>query len=118
MISPKSCQIWHNVPLHNNQFNGCLPYQLGFVGPGVTARYQQKSAYRSGPLPFSFGCLENAEVLNFAQNLLYGMLPDLVCQLQNLVNLTLLNNYFTGLGNTCRTLIKSRVLDGRKHYIR
>ncbi|GFZ19816.1 hypothetical protein Acr_28g0005210 [Actinidia rufa] len=43
----------------------------------------------TGPIPFSLGCLEKVEVLNFAGNLFYGMVPEVVCALGNLANLSL-----------------------------
>ncbi|GAB2293802.1 hypothetical protein Dimus_028015 [Dionaea muscipula] len=97
------------VLLLNNQFIGCLPYQLGLLTQVTLLDVSENLL--TGPLPFSFGCLQNAQVINFAGNLLYGMVPDLVCQLPNLANLTLSNNYFTHVGVSCRNLIRSGVLD-------
>ncbi|BFG41890.1 hypothetical protein CerSpe_281640 [Prunus speciosa] len=69
-------------------------------------------------VPCSLGCLEKIEQLNFAGNFLYGKVPEVVCELGNLANLSLSNNYFTMVGPICRKLIKSGVLDLRKNCIR
>ncbi|GAB2222446.1 hypothetical protein Droror1_Dr00013666 [Drosera rotundifolia] len=103
------------VLLENNQFAGCLPYQLGLLKQLTLLDISKNQL--TGPLAFSFGCLENAEVLNFAENLLYGIVPDLVCELRNLANLKLSRNYFQGLGQACWNLIKSGVLDARNNCI-
>lgn len=65
----------------------------------------------TGPIPYSFGCLAKMEVLNFADNRLYGAIPEMVCQLPHLQNFTLRNNYFTQVGPICRSLIVKKIID-------
>lgn len=71
----------------------------------------------TGPLPNSFGCLEKVEQLNLARNMLYGQVPEVVCALENLANLSLSYNYFTRVGPLCKKMIRSGVLDVRKNCI-
>uniref|UniRef100_A0A1D1Y9F9 Uncharacterized protein At4g06744 n=1 Tax=Anthurium amnicola TaxID=1678845 RepID=A0A1D1Y9F9_9ARAE len=103
------------VLLLNNRLSGCLPFQIGLLNKATVfdAGYNQLT----GPLPLSFACLASVEQLNFAGNLLYGHVPDGVCQLGNLANLSLSQNYFTSLGASCWRLLKTRVLDVRFNCI-
>lgn len=71
----------------------------------------------TGPIPYSFGCLAKIEVLNLAQNMLYGAVPEVLCELRNLVNLSLSYNYFTVVGPECSKLIQEKVLDVRMNCI-
>jgi len=71
----------------------------------------------TGPIPWSFGCLKKVEQLNLARNLLYGQVPEVVCALGNLANLSLSYNYFTKVGPLCKGLIQRGVLDVRKNCI-
>ncbi|KAJ8541123.1 hypothetical protein K7X08_001939 [Anisodus acutangulus] len=62
-------------------------------------------------------CLEKVEILNFAGNKLYGIVPDVICALGNLANLSLSDNYFTGFGPSCLRLIENGVLDLKNNCI-
>ncbi|CAE6126878.1 unnamed protein product [Arabidopsis arenosa] len=95
----------------NNDFTGCIPHEIGFLtGASVIDIGGNKL---TGPLPLSLMCLEKVEQLNFAGNLLFGAVPEAVCMLlrDNLVNLSLSNNYFTHVGPWCRGLLDRGVLD-------
>lgn len=72
----------------------------------------------TGLLPCSLGCLTKAEQLNFAGNFFYGRVPEELCALENLENLTLSDNYFTRVGPICRKLIRDGILDVRNNCIR
>ncbi|KAI3991148.1 hypothetical protein MKX01_022369 [Papaver californicum] len=99
----------------NNELSGCLPYEIGYLKEATV--FDASSNRITGPLPCSFGCLAKMEILNFAGNLLYGFIPEVVCALGNLANLTLSDNYFTGVGPLCKKLIQSGVLDVRMNCI-
>ena len=95
-----------------NNFEGCLPYEIGYLKKAVV--FDVSKNYLTGPIPFSFGCLRKIRFLNLANNKFYGAVPENVCTLPGLINngnLTLSNNYFTEVGPECRKLIKSKVLD-------
>lgn len=101
----------------NNDFTGCIPSEIGFLkGASVIDLGGNKL---TGPLPLSLMCLEKVEQLNFAGNLLFGVIPEPVCMLlrENLVNLSLSDNYFTHVGPWCRDLIERGVLDVRNNCI-
>ncbi|CAA2972343.1 Hypothetical predicted protein [Olea europaea subsp. europaea] len=51
-----------------------LPYELGFFKKAVV--FDAGNNKLTSPVPFSLGCLEKLEVLNFAGNLLYGTVPE------------------------------------------
>ncbi|KAM0943109.1 putative leucine-rich repeat domain superfamily [Dioscorea sansibarensis] len=57
------------------------------------------------------------EELNFANNRLYGPVPDELCTLPKITNLSLSGNYFTSLGESCWTLLKKKVLHVGKNCI-
>ncbi|KAL6504620.1 hypothetical protein OROHE_023378 [Orobanche hederae] len=84
------------ILLLNNLLSGCLPYELGLVKDAVV--FDAGNNNLTGPLPFSLGCMENLEVLDFAGSMLYGNIPDVICGLGKLVNLSLCDNYFTRAG--------------------
>ncbi|RVW40473.1 Uncharacterized protein CK203_092326 [Vitis vinifera] len=99
----------------NNMLTGCLPLEIGFL---KEARVFDVGNNRlTGPIPFSLGCLEKVEELNFAGKLFYGMVPEVLCQLPNLLNLSLYDNYFMQVGLACRSLIWKGLLDIRKNCI-
>lgn len=96
----------------NNQFTGCIPYEIGLLSEAVVLDAGDNQL--TGPLPASLVCLEKVEQLNFAGNLLHSMVPEIICWLgiaKNLVNFSLSNNYFTQVGPWCRVLIKKGILD-------
>jgi hypothetical protein len=102
----------------NNQLSGCLPYEIGYLRD-ITV-FDAGANKLTGPIPLSFGCLSNIEQLNLAQNYLYGVVPEVLCQLAktgNLVNLSLSDNFFTGVGINCWDLIHNKVLDVRRNCI-
>lgn len=102
----------------NNRFSGCLPYEIGLLNEAIVLDLGNNQL--TGHLPFSLVCLENVEQVNFAGNLLYGAVPEVVCWLGiagNLVNMSLSNNYFTQVGPLCRELIKGGSLDVRNNCI-
>lgn len=103
------------VLLLNNQLSGCLPYEIGFLNQSIV--FDVGNNRLTGPLPFSLACLFRVEQLNFAGNLLYGMVPEVVCGLEYLANFSLSNNYFTNVGPICRSLIERGVLDLRNNCI-
>ncbi|XP_022149153.1 uncharacterized protein At4g06744-like, partial [Momordica charantia] len=99
----------------NNQLTGCVPYEVGFLKTATV--FDAGDNLLTGPLPCSLGCLEKVEQLNFAGNFLYGQVPEVVCELGNLLNLSLSDNYFTKIGPSCRNLVRSGVLDLRRNCI-
>ncbi|PON40828.1 LRR domain containing protein [Parasponia andersonii] len=99
----------------NNLLTGCIPYEVGLLRKAVV--FDAENNLLTGPLPCSLRCLEKIEVLNFAGNLLYGKVPEVVCELGNLVNFSLSDNYFTYVGPQCRKLIEDGVLDVRNNCI-
>lgn len=95
-----------------NKFEGCLPYEIGYLKKAVVFDVSQN--FLTGPIPYSFACLEKIQFLNLANNKFYGPVPESVCLLpgiRNNGNLSLANNYFTELGPACWKLIKSNVLN-------
>ncbi|KAG2409197.1 uncharacterized protein HKW66_Vig0040190 [Vigna angularis] len=101
-----------------NQFDGCLPIEIGNLKKAVVFDVSKNSL--TGPIPLSFGCLKSIQYLNLANNKFYGCVPDNLCQipsLRNNGNLSLANNYFNELGPSCWSLIKSKVLDVSKNCI-
>ncbi|KAL2349566.1 hypothetical protein Fmac_003566 [Flemingia macrophylla] len=95
-----------------NRFEGCLPYQIGYLKKASV--FDVSRNWLTGPIPHSFGCLESIRYLNLERNQFYGEVPEMVCQLPGLSNngnLSLSYNYFTQVGPACRTLIKKNVLD-------
>ncbi|KAJ8766876.1 hypothetical protein K2173_009220 [Erythroxylum novogranatense] len=57
------------------------------------------------------------QILNLRANEFYGPVPESVCRLPNLMNLTLSDNYFTQVGPECRKLIKRKVIAIEKNCI-
>ncbi|EXB56501.1 Uncharacterized protein L484_008882 [Morus notabilis] len=118
-IPPSIAKLFSSVTevlLLNNELTGCLPYEIGFLKEAVV--FDVGNNRLTGPLPFSLACLEKVEQLNFAGNLLYGMVPEVVCdELKNLANFSLSDNYFTYVGPLCRRLIERGVLDVRRNCI-
>ncbi|KAH7523661.1 hypothetical protein FEM48_Zijuj06G0035600 [Ziziphus jujuba var. spinosa] len=103
------------VLLLNNELTGCLPYEIGLLKEAVV--FDVGNNRLTGPLPFSLVCLDKVEQLNFAGNSFYGMVPEVVCELEYLVNFSLSNNYLTNVGPICRSLIERGVLDVRNNCI-
>ncbi|PRQ27738.1 putative leucine-rich repeat domain, L domain-containing protein [Rosa chinensis] len=98
------------VLLLNNQLTGCLPYELGFLKEAIV--FDASNNQLTGPLPFSLACLDKVEQLSFAGNLLFGLVPEVICdQLLNLANFSLSNNYFIHVGPICQSLIQRGLLD-------
>ncbi|CAH8347441.1 unnamed protein product [Eruca vesicaria subsp. sativa] len=101
----------------NNDFTGCIPYEIGLLkGASIIDIGGNKL---TGSLPLSLMCLEKVKQLNFAGNLLFGAIPEAVCMLlrDNLVNLSLSDNYFTHVGPWCKVLVDRGVLDIRSNCI-
>lgn len=95
-----------------NKFEGCLPYEIGYLKKATVFDVSQNSL--TGPIPASFGCLEKIQYLNLAHNKFYGTVPESVCVLsgiKNNGNLSLAGNYFTKLEPACWSLLKSKILD-------
>ncbi|RHN62160.1 putative leucine-rich repeat-containing, plant-type, leucine-rich repeat domain, L [Medicago truncatula] len=95
-----------------NKFEGCLPYEIGYLKKATVFDVSQNSL--TGPIPASFGCLEKIQFLNLAHNKFYGTVPESVCVLsgiKNNGNLSLAGNYFTKLEPACWSLLKSKILD-------
>uniref|UniRef100_A0A1J3DFQ8 Leucine-rich repeat-containing N-terminal plant-type domain-containing protein n=1 Tax=Noccaea caerulescens TaxID=107243 RepID=A0A1J3DFQ8_NOCCA len=101
----------------NNDFTGCVPYEIGLLKEASVIDIGGNKL--TGPLPLSLMCLEKVEHLNFAGNLLFGAVPEAVCMLlrDNLVNLSLSDNYFTHVGPWCKGLLESGVLDVKNNCI-
>ncbi|KAK7379896.1 hypothetical protein VNO78_34172 [Psophocarpus tetragonolobus] len=98
--------------LLNNNFQGCLPFEIGYLKKAVVFDVSKNNL--TGPIPLSFGCLKTIQYLNLSHNKLYGVVPDNLCMLPSLRNngnISLANNYFKGIGPSCWSLIKSKVLD-------
>lgn len=107
------------VLFSGNKFEGCLPYEIGYLKKAVVFDVSQN--YLTGPIPYSFSCLEKIRYLNLAHNKFYGTVPEIVCQLpglRNNGNLSLSDNYFTEVGPECKKLIKSKVLDVTNNCIK
>ncbi|GFQ02813.1 uncharacterized protein at4g06744 [Phtheirospermum japonicum] len=51
------------------------------------------------------------QYFNISYNQFYGTVPESLCKLRNLVEVTLKSNYFTQVGPECRKLIRSKKLD-------
>lgn len=102
----------------HNKLSGCLPYQIGLLR--IATVFDAGDNLLTGPIPWSFACLQSIEQLNLANNYLYGRVPDVVCRLAkfgHLANFSLSGNYFTSLGISCWPLIKSGELDVRRNCI-
>ncbi|KAG6626501.1 uncharacterized protein At4g06744-like isoform X2 [Carya illinoinensis] len=112
---PDSLSISHvlYLTLANNKFTGPIPG--GFLKEATV--FDASENHLTGPLPLSLGCLKKVEQLNFTGNQLYGMVPEVVCKLENLMNLSLSSNYFTNIGPYCLFLIERGVLDVRNNCI-
>ncbi|KAJ0267359.1 hypothetical protein HA466_0011920 [Hirschfeldia incana] len=113
----KSMTTLTEVLFLNNDFTGCIPSEIGLLmGASVIDIGGNKL---TGPLPLSLMCLKKVEHLNFARNLLFGAIPEAVCMLlrDNLVNLSLSDNYFTHVGPWCKILVERGVLDVRNNCI-
>jgi len=113
---PKALSSLTEVVLLNNELTGCLPHEIGYFQEAIV--FDVGNNQLTGPLPMSLSCLEKVEVVNLAGNMFYGMVPDFVCAgLENLVNFSLSDNYFTHVGPFCRMLIQRGVLDVGKNCI-
>ncbi|KAJ7958194.1 Leucine-rich repeat receptor-like protein kinase family [Quillaja saponaria] len=112
---PKAFSYLTEVLFLGNQLTGCLPYEIGFFKDAIV--FDAGNNKLTGPLPFSLACLKMVEQLNFADNLLFGVIPEVICELGNLVNLSLSSNYFTHAGPLCRSLIDRGALDLRNNCI-
>ncbi|KAF2294659.1 hypothetical protein GH714_014543 [Hevea brasiliensis] len=93
----------------NNNFTGCLPYEIGFLNNSTL--FDVSCNKLTGPIPHSFACLAKIQILNLATNEFYGPVPEMVCKLPYLQNLSLSGNYFTQVGPECRKLIQLQRLD-------
>ncbi|CAD6344122.1 unnamed protein product [Miscanthus lutarioriparius] len=69
----------------NNNLTGCVPEALGFL-PSI----------------------QGIEVLNLAHNQLTGELPDLLCDLRRIINLSVSFNFFSGISQRCDRQLGSR----------
>ncbi|KAE9613622.1 hypothetical protein Lal_00016330 [Lupinus albus] len=101
-----------------NKFEGCLPYEIGYLKKATVFDVSKNEL--TGPIPLSFACLEKIQFLNLAHNKFYGSVPEIVCQLpglRNNGNLSLSDNYFTEVGPECQKLIKSNVLNVNNNCI-
>jgi hypothetical protein len=58
----------------------------------------------SGHLPSTLSCLSGIEVLNIAHNQLTGELPELVCDLRRITNLSVGFNFFSEISQDCYRL--------------
>ncbi|XP_004499033.1 uncharacterized protein At4g06744 [Cicer arietinum] len=113
---PKALSTLAEVVLLNNDLTGCLPYEIGYLEEAIV--FDVGNNQLTGPLPLSLSCLEKVEVVNLAGNMFYGMVPDVLCEgLENLVNFSLYDNYFTHVGPFCRMLIERGILDVGKNCI-
>ncbi|KAK6159318.1 hypothetical protein DH2020_006632 [Rehmannia glutinosa] len=119
----------YELDLSNNKYSCEFPYEvlgatrLTFLDLRFN-KFSEKATlfdasrnFLTGPIPKSFACLGRMEILNLADNQLYGPVPVPVCKLPNLRNLSLSYNYFTKVGPECWKLIKKKVLDVRMNCI-
>ncbi|PKA50628.1 Uncharacterized protein AXF42_Ash017967 [Apostasia shenzhenica] len=109
------------LTLANNAFTGPIPASISNASDSLVEVLFLNNRL-SGCLPFEVGLLRRSTVeqLNLAGNQLYGTVPDVVCRLAQvgkLANFSLSSNYFTGIGKSCRGLIKSGLLDVRRNCI-
>jgi hypothetical protein len=58
----------------------------------------------SGHLPSTLLCLSGIKVPNIAHNQLTGELPELVCDLRRITNLSVAFNFFFGISEDCYRL--------------
>ncbi|KAM1122925.1 hypothetical protein FF1_004372 [Malus domestica] len=80
------------MDLSRNQFEGPLPH----LSSDATHLYLQSNSF-SGPIPSNFGQLmPKLQVLNLAENRLNGTIPSSLCDMQNLIILSLRSNQFYG----------------------
>ncbi|KAL3646340.1 hypothetical protein CASFOL_011520 [Castilleja foliolosa] len=95
--------------LLNNQFSGCLPYEIGLLKKATL--FDVSVNKLTGPIPHSFGCLMSMQYFNISYNEFYGTVPESLCKLRNLAEMSLRSNYFTQVGPECRKLIGNKKLD-------
>ncbi|KAG5122921.1 hypothetical protein AAZX31_11G000600 [Glycine max] len=108
----KASKTLTEVLFLGNHFQGCLPFQIGYLVKATVFDVSKNSL--TGPIPHSFACLASIQFLNLEHNQFYGEVPEMLCQLPGLRNngsLSLSDNYFTQVGPACRNLIKNKVLD-------
>ncbi|KAG5090149.1 hypothetical protein JHK86_002761 [Glycine max] len=108
----KASKTLTEVLFLGNHFQGCLPYQIGYLDKATVFDVSKNSL--TGPIPHSFACLQSIQYLNLDRNQFYGEVPEMLCLLpglRNNGNLSLSDNYFTQVGPACRNLIKTNVLD-------
>ncbi|CAN6689155.1 unnamed protein product [Malus baccata var. baccata] len=80
------------MDLSRNQFEGSLPH----FSSDATYLYLQSNSF-SGPIPSNFGQLmPKLRSLNLAENHLNGTIPSSLCDMQNLIMLSLRSNQFYG----------------------
>ncbi|KAL7156846.1 hypothetical protein ABFS83_02G036500 [Erythranthe nasuta] len=103
------------IILLNNGLSGCLSCEIGLLEKATV--FDASRNYLTGRIPLSFTCLGMIEILDLADNQLYGHVPELVCELPNLVTLSLSYNYFTGIGPKCLELVEKNVLHLRMNCI-
>ncbi|KAM5565751.1 uncharacterized protein ABKV19_019662 [Rosa sericea] len=89
------------LTLANNNFNGPIPSSIAKALSSLTE-----------VLLLNNQLTDKVEQLSFAGNLLFGLVPEVICdQLLNLANFSLSNNYFIHVGPICQSLIQRGLLD-------
>ncbi|XP_062020254.1 uncharacterized protein At4g06744-like isoform X2 [Rosa rugosa] len=89
------------LTLANNNFNGPIPSSIAKALSSLTE-----------VLLLNNQLTDKVEQLSFAGNLLFGLVPEVICdQLLNLANFSLSNNYFFHVGPICQSLIQRGLLD-------
>ncbi|KAG5621357.1 hypothetical protein H5410_006575 [Solanum commersonii] len=101
------------LTLANNKFIGEIPKSIGHA-KGNLLEVLFFNNQLTGCLPYEIGMLKLAsqmEVMDLSYNQLYGEVPETLCKISSLEELTLKYNYFTQIGPECRKLLKENVLD-------
>lgn len=95
-------QSLNEVLFLNNALCGCLPEETGMLDQLTVLDVSFNLL--GVQVPISLGCLGNIEQLILARNEFYGFIPDVICSIRSLQNLSVSYNYFTAEGRSCPSL--------------
>nr|GMD96804.1 probable leucine-rich repeat receptor-like protein kinase At1g35710 [Ipomoea batatas] len=91
MVGLKDMTTLH---LHQNQFLGHIPQEIGLLTSLVSLRLSQNNL--TGQIPTSIGNLQNLRLFHLKGNQLSGHIPQEIGNLQNLTFLSLAGNQLSG----------------------
>ncbi|KAI5314685.1 hypothetical protein L3X38_043861 [Prunus dulcis] len=97
----------HYFTFANNKFTGPIPRSIGQASKTLFGGFSSLGTNLQGACRMKW-------VLKPGHGV---RLPEQVCTLSNLGNLSLANNYFTEVGPECRKLMKKKLLDVRQNCI-